>query len=302
MHLRIPVARWSRFGASAALAAAFCAPLHADRLLTKDGRILSPKKARELDKGYKLTFENGEIVLADKNLVQSVEIEGDMSEYVPKNDDEKQKLEQGYVKYQGKWLSRPAYEETLRKEHEKSKARTDLLALHSDFRNAWSKDTAHFSVKTDTSPELLEYYCELLEAYYNLMDERIGIEPTPTMKRTKMAVNIYKSREEFHSLAPWHDAGKMPLGVAGFFSSSDKTLNFYHDYDDPSISNWVCLHECTHLLTFLINQQYVPQIWLNEAVADYLGSSKIERDKKGKLVIHPGEIQTDRVLTVQDAI
>ncbi|MEY2784151.1 MAG: hypothetical protein RL277_355, partial [Planctomycetota bacterium] len=65
---------------------------------------------------------------------------------------------------------------------------------------------------------------------------------------------------------------------------------------------WVALHECTHLLTYLIEQQYEPQIWLNEAIADYFGSSKVERDAKGKLVIKPGELQTDRVLTVQQAI
>ena len=62
------------------------------------------------------------------------------------------------------------------------------------------------------------------------------------------------------------------------------------------------LHECTHLLTYLIDQQYVSQIWVNEAVADYFGSSTIEEDGRGKITITPGKIQTDRVLTVQRAI
>lgn len=94
----------------------------------------------------------------------------------------------------------------------------------------------------------------------------------------------------------------MPAGVAGFFSPAGKSLNFYHDYEEPSISDWIGLHECTHLLTFLVDQQYVAQIWLNEAVADFFGSATIERDKKGKLTIVPGKLQTDRVLTVQQAI
>ena len=92
-------------------------------------------------------------------------------------------------------------------------------------------------------------------------------------------------------------------GVAGYFSPSDKSLNFYHDYAEPEISNWVCLHECTHLLTFLIDPQYVSQIWVNEGVADYFGSADITLDpKKGKISIAPGRLQTDRVLTVQQAI
>jgi tetratricopeptide (TPR) repeat protein len=276
------------------------APAWADRVLTKDGRVLAPKKARVEGQGYRFTFENGDIVVASKDAVQSVEIEGDMSEYVPQNEDEKQKLEQGYVKYRGKWLSKPAFEDELRKEHEKSKARTDLLALHSTWTNPWTKETAHFKFLTDTSSELLEYYAELLEAYYKLMDERFGIEPTLEMRRTKMTVNIYKSYEEFQELSD-KSSGIKP-GVLGYFWSQNNTLNFYHDYQEPARTNWVALHECTHLLTYLIHQQYVPQIWLNEAVADYFGSSRIERDKKGKLVIHPGELQTDRVLTVQQAI
>lgn len=272
----------------------------ADRVLTLDGRVLSPKKAREQGPGYRLVFENGEIVLLDKKAVQSVEIEGDMSEYVPKDEDEKKKLAEGYVKYRGKWFSKPAYEEELRKEHERSKARTEELAKHADWRNAWTKETTHFVFKSNTSPEVLDYYCELLEAYYNLMDQRIGISPTPVMRRTKMTINIYKSYEEFQQLS---DA-RAGIGAStlGYFWSFDKTLNFFHDYSEPSLSTWVALHECTHLLTYLIDQQYDPQIWLNEAVADYFGSSKVERDKSGKLVIKPGELQTDRVLTVQQAI
>jgi tetratricopeptide (TPR) repeat protein len=283
-----------------AATALLAAPAAADRVLTKDGRVLSPKKARVEGTGYRLVFEHGEILVASKDYVQSVEIEGDMSEYVPQNEDEKQKLSQGYVKYKGKWFSKPGYEDELRKEHEASKARTDELAKHSEWRNAWTKETAHFKVITDTSAELLEYYCDLLEAYYKLMDDRFGIEPTLEMRRTKMTVNVYKSYEEFQQLSD-PKAGITPA-VLGYFWSYNNTLNFYHDYQEPSRSNWVALHECTHLLTYLIHQQYVPQIWLNEAVADYFGSSRIERDKKGKIVIHPGELQTDRVLTVQQAI
>ncbi|MBK7645494.1 MAG: hypothetical protein IPJ19_21085 [Planctomycetes bacterium] len=288
--------------ASALLASALFLglPALADRVLTQDGRVLSPKKAREEGGGYKLTFENGVLVLSDKQAVQSVEIEGDMSEYVPKDDDEKAKLDQGYVKYRGKWLSKPAFEQELRKEHDASKARTEELAAHADWRNAWTRETKHFLFKSNTSPEVLDYYCELLEAYYNLMDQRIGINPSPSMRRTKMTINIYKTYDEFLELSDSR-AGVSP-GVLGYFWSFDKTLNFFHDYSEPSLSTWVALHECTHLLTYLIDQQYVSQIWLNEGMADYFGSSKVERDKNGKLVITPGELQTDRVLTVQEAI
>lgn len=295
----------SRLALLALLAlAALCAtaPLaSADRLITKDGRVLSCKKARPEGNGYKVVFENGEILVPDKTLVQSVEVEGDMSDYVPANDDEKKKLADGYVKYQGKWLMKTAFENELRKNFEKSKKRLEELAAHADFQNGWVKETAHFRFQSNTSPELLNYYCELLEAYYDLQDQRIGINPTPTMKRTKMPVNVFRSHDDFMENAPWDSEGASP-SVLGFFHPGLPSLNFFHDYEDPAQSTWVALHECTHLLTYLIDQDYIAQIWLNEGVADYFGSSKVERDKKGKIVITPGEIQLDRVLTVQQAI
>jgi hypothetical protein len=269
----------------------------ADRLVTTDGRVIEVKKARVEGAGYRLTFEHGEIALADKAAVKAVEIEGDMSDYVPKDDTEKANLAKGFVKYGGAWMTKQAYENKLAEEHAKTKKRTDDLAAHADFDHGWTKDTAHFSLHTNSSAELLDYYGNLLETYYSLMDNRFGINPSPSLRRTKMVVNIYKNRKEFTKYT------SSSPGVAGFFSPNDQTLNFYHDYDDPDISNWVSLHECTHLLTFLIDPQYVPQIWVNEAVADYFGSAEIVNDtKKGKITISPGRLQTERVLTVQQAI
>ena len=123
--------------------ALFATQARADRVVTQDGRILAPKKARTEGTGYKLAFENGDIVLPDKSLVRQVEIEGDMSDYVPQNDDEKSKLEQGYVKYRSRWMSAPAYKEELRKEFEASKKRTEEIKAHSDWDHGWTKKTAH---------------------------------------------------------------------------------------------------------------------------------------------------------------
>jgi tetratricopeptide (TPR) repeat protein len=238
-------------------------------------------------------------VVPDKSLVREVEIEGDMSDYVPQNDDEKAKLAQGYVKFRGRWMSAPAYKEELRKNFEDSKKRTEEIKAHSDWSNAWTKSTKHFVFKTNTSPELLDYYSELLEAYYDLQDERIGIHPPIALSRKKMTVNIYKSNADFHNYAAAPDIGP---SVLGYFWAYDQTLNFYHEYSEPEQTTWVALHECTHLLTYLVDPQYQSQIWVNEGVADFFGSSKVYYGKNKKIVIEPGQLQTDRILTVQQAL
>ncbi len=279
-----------------ALSMLFSSLCSADELLTKDGRLLTIKKARQLPDGnYELTFANGQITCAP-SMVASVEIEGDMSDYVPKNDRERENLAKGYVRHKGKWMSKQSYKTLLKKEAEARRARLEELEKHSSFRNGYELETRHFTFKSNTSKELLDYYSNLLEAYYKLMDNRVGINPTPTLKRTKMHVNIYKSRDD------WGVHTQVPNGVVGFFSSFEQTLNFFHDIEDPSISSYIALHECTHLLTYLIQPTFSPRIWVNEGVADYFGSSTINVGPKGKIEIIPGKLQVDRMLTVRNAI
>ncbi|MCC7015185.1 MAG: hypothetical protein IT454_21685 [Planctomycetes bacterium] len=288
---------WRVLIGAAVLLASAGVPAWADRVITHDNRVLTCKKVREKDGGYLVEFEHGTVVLKDKALVKAVEIEGDASEYIPQNDDERKKLADGYVKYRGKWFSKNAYADELRREAEASKKRADEIAAHTDWNNPWTKETKHFLLYSNTSPELIEYYAELFEAYYDLMDNRFGIKPSPVLGRTKMSVKIFKSRKEFLKLS-----GADSPSVLGFFNRATQELCLFHNYQEPSQTEWVGLHECTHLLTYLIDPQYFPQIWLNEAVADYFGSAEISRDKKGKLVIKPGTLQNDRVLTVQNAI
>ena len=271
-------------------------PLFADELVTKDGRHLTIKKARKLEDGnFELTFEHGQIICAAE-FVESVQIEGDMADYVPKNERERENLAKGYVRHKGKWMSKNSYKTLLKKEAEANRKRLAELEAHSAFRNGYELETRHFTFKSNTNPELLQYYADLLEAYYKLMDDRVGIKPTPTLKRTKMQVNIYKS------LVDWEDQTNMAPGVIGFFSSSAQTLNFFHKADDPGMTDWVALHEATHLLTYLIQPTFRPRIWVNEGVADFFGSATIQWNKKGKLEIIPGKMQVDRMLTVKDAI
>lgn len=272
-------------------------PLAADTLVTRDGRVIEVNKAREEGESYRLWFDAGEIVVA-KEHVASVEIEGDMADYQPKDDKEKAFLAQGYVRHKGKWMSKPQYELELSRAAEVRRKRTKELAERSKFDNGWEHESKHFRFKTNTSPELLQHYVALIEAYYDLMDSRVGIKPTPTLARTKMRVNVFRRQKDMIEEAADEDIDER---ILGYFSSSAQSLNFFHDYKNPERSQVTALHECTHLLTYLIDPDYLPQIWINEAVADYFGSCTVTR-VKGKLTLAPGRLEEDSILTVQQAI
>lgn len=268
-------------------------PTRTDRLITSDGRVLEVETARLLEDGtYRLVFKSGEIVCPAAYVV-SVEIEGDMSDYVPKNDDERKKLDKGFVRYRDRWMSKAAYGVALKRDTEEKNRRTEDLAAHAAFDSGWEIETKHFRLKSNTSPEVLEHYGDLLEAFYAQVDDDIGLKASK--KNGKLRVNIHKSSRDFYSHNP-----EIQPGVIGFFVPG--SLNFFHDYLDPKRSEWVAFHECMHLLTYLINPSYRPQIWLNEGVADYYGSARVERTSRKRLEIEPGQPQLDRILTVQQAI
>ncbi|MBK8177306.1 MAG: hypothetical protein IPK67_00045 [Planctomycetes bacterium] len=63
--------------------------------------MIEVKKAREAGDNYELVFAAGTVVVPKKH-VTSVEIEGDMSDYVPKDDKERDFLAKGFVRHQGK--------------------------------------------------------------------------------------------------------------------------------------------------------------------------------------------------------
>jgi hypothetical protein len=290
LHLRSAIA-------PALAVAALAAVGPADNLVTKDGRVIQVKKAREEGASYKLVFAAGEIVVP-KAQVASVEIEGDMSDYVPKDDKEKEFLAKGYVRHKGKWISKAGYEVELAKATEVRRKRTEELKKRSKFGTGWEVESKHFHFKSNTSPEILQHYVDLIEAYYDLMDSRIGIKPSPTLARTKMQINVYRRQKEMIDEAGDKDIDE---SILGYFSPSNQTLNFFHDYKDPARSQVTALHECTHLLTFLVDPDYLAQIWINEAVADYFGSCNVT-SAKGKLALAPGRLEEDSILTVQQAI
>src|SRR5690349_1083346 len=286
-----------RIAAFAAFAALLAASLAADTLVTRDGRVIEVKKTREDPAGYRLVFEAGEIVVP-KDQVASVEIEGDMADYVPKDEKEKTLLAQGFVRHKGKWISKAQYQTDLVALAAARRVRTAELVRRSDFDNGWEVESKHFRFKSNTSPEILQRYVDLLESYYALMDSRIGIKPSPTLARTKMKVNVFRRQKEMIARAGDESVDE---SVLGYFDSEAQSLNFFHDYKDPDRSTQTALHECTHLLTYLIDPDYLPQMWINEATAEFFGSCEITA-AKSKVTLVPGRVLEDSILTVQQMI
>jgi len=270
-----------------ATVALLAAPAAADRLVTRSGRVLEGKITEKDTNTWHVKLQTTEIDVL-KELVKEVFIEGDMSTYVPKNDKEKENLDKGLVLFKNQWIKKEDYQRQIDKENERRRKEMETEAAHLQFADGWVIETPHFRFQGNCPKDVLQDCSSLLEEYYSLMTTKIGMKASPSLARKKMQVNVYRDEEDYLK------SGGAPPGTGGWFSQVDESLNFYFDYEDPTFTTYVMLHEGTHLLTFLCNPKFGPPAWINEGMAEYFGSSRVTGER-GKRKMDPGQILDNRM-------
>lgn len=163
MHRRLTTQ--ALFGAVALLAAGLLpAAAEADILVLKDGRILEREKMEPDEKGVKVHFENGCI------LVPTDKIEDALLSNPPKATDltpkDREKAAKGLVPFEGRWVKPGKRDDLLKKKIAARKAMVEKLRHHSFWRNRHKDETKHFKFEYTVAPFVYEYYKEVMEAYY----------------------------------------------------------------------------------------------------------------------------------------
>lgn len=282
------------------LAGAICATVtfglagvaNADRVITKNGRVLEGKVEEKDATTWRLKLSVADIDIP-KDMVKEILIEGDMSGYVPKNDKEKELIAKGMVRYRDQWMPRAQYEQELARDLAKRKKALEEEAKHLQFADGWKFETQHFQVQGNCPKPQLEELASLLEDYYKFITTQIGVKASPALQRKKMTLNIFRDEADYLK------AGDAPAGTGGYFSNRQESLNLYFDFEDYGYTRHVVLHEGTHLLTYLSNPKFEPPSWINEGMAEYFGSSKVTGEKSSRK-IEPGQIIDSRLLTLQE--
>lgn len=284
--------RWSVIPALTAAFVLFGPSAMADRIITKNGRVFEGKVEEKDASTYRLKLTSADIDIP-KDMVKEVLIEGDMSNYQPKDDKEKEMLAKGFVRYQGQWMPKAQYEQTLARDKAKIKKQLDDEAKHLQFADGWHFETTHFIIHGNCPKDKMDDLAALLEEYYKYMSSQIGMKASPALQRKKMTVNMFRDEEDYLTV------GGAPGGSAGYFSDAQEALNFYYDFEDESFTRQVMLHEGTHLLTYLSNPKFDAPAWINEGMAEYFSSARTPGER-GKRKIEPGQILDNRLLTLQE--
>ncbi|MFC1524763.1 FHA domain-containing protein [Planctomycetota bacterium] len=217
--------------------------------------------------------------------------------------EEKSYIDQGLIKYKGKWM---AYDETMiakgyvqykgrwrkKAEVERIEATARRLAeLKRQLAQAppqgvidragadkeklpWSeareKKTDHYIIRTNLSDKaLLDTACVMESAYLNfvkLFDTR--------ERKEKLLVEVFRTQGEYF------DIGNAPGGSGGYYTAG--TLKTFYQV---ACTTSVLLHEGTHQFVDMVCNTR-PPIWINEGLATYYGGWKFKERDLVKQVDH----------------
>jgi tetratricopeptide (TPR) repeat protein len=263
----------------------------ADVLLLKDGRIVDGPKMEWGETGVTIHFVNGDVVVPEDDIEEAI-IPGGQRPFVPQTPEEKEKVEKGLVRYEGKWITPERREALLARRLEEKAQEIEEVKQRSLWRNKWQEETKHFKFQSTLPPHITEYFCSMMEAYYTEFGKVWKVKQPRDLG--KLSVCFHVNREKFHQVSG------APGGALGYFKFVPPLdLNFFYDRIDPRYTEEVMFHEANHYLQLLIDPTFSMPHFPGEAIAEYYGASTYDPVKK-KLTV--GLMQEGRLAGMKNEI
>jgi tetratricopeptide (TPR) repeat protein len=280
-----------RTAALAVLASLLLAPSAlGDIVLLKDGRSIEDIKVRKDGDFYVLQYVHGDVRLPASEVKDAyIEVNG---AFEPRTDEEREKVAQGLVPYEGKWMKKDQRDAAMKKKQEAKKKQIAELKAHSNWRDRYKASTANFTFEYTMTPDVAQGYMDLMEAYFKAFQKDWGIQKPP--KLGKIPVCFYSDYPEFLRTS---GAG---YGVLAYYRfRKPLELDFFYDRYNPEVTKHIMFHEANHHLQHLIDLDFGYPHCFGEALAEYYGASTYDPVTK-KLTI--GLVQEGRLTEVLEDI
>jgi len=247
---------------------ALCAaPLHADTLIFADGRIVDHDKVEVTEDGYKLTYENGEI-LVPKTVLRGFFKAGETPEFTPATLKEKEQAAKKRYPWKGRWISKSYWRKLAQKEIDRRVEMVEQAKARQKWRDRIIVKTKRFDYEHTLPDAIFEEWQRLFETYYTFFTKYWKIKPST--KFGKPRIHIYRDKEYFYQVTG------MPRGVGGFYVPSMRTLHFYYDRHRVSQVISIMFHEGNHMLSHMVDRKFHYPWWIGEGMAEYFGASKYD--------------------------
>jgi tetratricopeptide (TPR) repeat protein len=262
-----------------------------DMVELQDGRIVSGPRMSRTAKGVTIHFKNGDVTIpADRVRIASVSAE--LGETPVLTDDDQEKVAQGLVRFDGKWMKPAIRDRTLKARQAKARKAIEEAMKHRRWKDRYRLSTKFFEFEYTIAPEKAKEYAALMDNYFQVFTREWGIHRPRGMGKLKVC--FYHDQEYYQQVS-----GAEP-GVIGYFRfAPPEELNFFYDRLDEAMTVDVMFHETNHYLTHLIDPKFNYPSWVNESLAEYYGASEWDPERKKMTT---GHLQEGRLAVVQDAV
>ncbi len=236
----------------------------ADVLSLKDGRMFDQVRLSQEEDGVIIHFENGDVRVPNDRIHEAVIPE---AIYVPQNEEERKKIEQGFVRYEGEWMDPGRRDRQLKKKLEEQRETLEAMKRVREWRNRHMEETKNFAFESTVPIHVFESYRDLCETYFTEFCKMWKIKKPRGLEA--LPLRFYIDREKFMQITG------MPRGVGGFFQFIPTALELHIFYDrlDARFTEEVMYHEVGHYLMKLIDVEFKYPHWPGEALSEYYGAS-----------------------------
>ena len=261
-----------------------------DRVLLKDGRTIEGTLLPS-DDGAVVRLKVNEIevpipsALVDKQFVEN------LADYKPKTPQEEDYLKKGWVLFEGKWTSKDRRDGELAKRAAADKAAVESLRKRQNWKNAVSKDSTHFTVKTNADEAIVNDYIDRLEEFYKYFTDEWGVKIAPTSKNGKLSVELHRSYSDMFNIS---GSGNT---LTFTFNPGDGAINLYYDEESPEDTLRDLYQNSFFQLNFFVNPKFWYPEWIRHGLADYYATT--QRGPDGKLSF--GALQYGQLLRLKRA-
>jgi len=267
-----------------------------DVVLLTDGRKLRCVVGPEA--GGRLALEvHGKTLLAPRNRIARIRFFKDFDP-APRDESEKQRVESGQVRWEGRWVPKEQAQKLRDRELEQERRQREEDDQHSPWENRWQVETAHFKIDSNLPKSELDFYKQLLEDYYGHFTKEFKIRLTQRERKRKLPVLLYRDHEQYWKKYKEDNEreGEHTLGYFIPVPGSEKLVLFARPGSRAEALP-VLFHEGTHYILHLANQRVLLPRWVHEGCAEYYAAAIHQGSK-----FVPGQVQDGRLLHFQEMI
>lgn len=262
-----------------------------DILVLKDGRIIDGFEMEQAEGHVTVELKAGTIEIKDALVDVLLEKDKEIS-FIPQTDEERERFEKGYVRYEGKWTKLRTAKSKIEKAVEERIEQAEEDKKHEMWKDRYITETKNFQWQHTTPLGTTQRFIDACDAYYDIFKKDWKIKRDK--KKPKLPINFYTDRKEFN-----RGAGGSGGMLAYFRFVEPYDLCAFYDRLDPQFTEQVLFHELGHYLHKLIDEDFKYPHWPGESLSEYYGGAKWDPDKK-KLEI--GLVHNGRLATIKREI